>query len=77
MLPYLTFTTAKVKIKLLLYFFPNSHGCITYIVKVFTQPLEAHMKTHVMSQKDSMVYAQSYSKRQYQAFLKTTSSKTI
>ena len=27
MLPYLTFTTAKVKIKLLSHFFPNSHGC--------------------------------------------------
>ena len=24
---YLTFTTAKVKIKLQSYFFPNSHGC--------------------------------------------------
>ena len=24
---YLTFTTAKVKIKLLSHFFPNSHGC--------------------------------------------------
>ena len=27
MLLYLTFTMAKVKIKLLSYFFPNSHGC--------------------------------------------------
>ena len=26
--PYLTFTTAKVKIKLPSYFFPNSHGCV-------------------------------------------------
>ena len=26
--PYLTFTTAKVKIKLPSYFFPNSHGCL-------------------------------------------------
>ena len=26
---YLTFQTAKVKIKLLLYFFPNSHGSYT------------------------------------------------
>ena len=26
--PYLTFTTAKVKIKLSSHFFPNSHGCI-------------------------------------------------
>ena len=26
MLPYLTFTKAKAKIKLLSYFFPNSHG---------------------------------------------------
>ena len=25
--PNLNFTTAKVKIKLLSYFFPNSHGC--------------------------------------------------
>ena len=25
--PYLTFTTAKVKIKLPSYFFPNSHSC--------------------------------------------------
>ena len=27
MLLYLTFTMAKFKIKLLFYFFPNSHGC--------------------------------------------------
>ena len=26
--PYLTFSMAKVKIKLLLYFFPNSHDCL-------------------------------------------------
>ena len=33
MLPYLTFTTAKVKIKLPSYFFPNSHACPLYINK--------------------------------------------
>ena len=32
--PHLTFTTAKVKIKLLSYFFPNSHGCIVNYVSM-------------------------------------------
>ena len=40
--PYLTFTTAKVKIKLPWYFFPNSHGC----KKVF-QGLQKSDKEHI------------------------------
>ena len=37
--PYLTFTKAKVKIKLLSYFFPNPHGCI---VNSNSIPIKSH-----------------------------------
>ena len=33
--PYLTFTTAKVKIKLPSYFFPNSHGLLHHYFTIF------------------------------------------
>ena len=54
-LPYLTFTMTKVKIKLPSYFFPNSHGWIYFfenlpgIFHFFSLPLEIPDKTKLNS----------------------------
>ena len=55
MLPYLTFTTTKVKIKLPSYFFPNPHGWIYFfenlpgIFHFFSLPPEIPDKTKLNS----------------------------